>query len=57
MTLGGDIARGQQFQALCLRGCWQSAEAYAGCTLVSGLVAPGFTFNGCELAPSGWPPD
>lgn len=57
VTLGGDVARGQQLQALVPAGRWQSAEADAGWTLVSCVVAPGFAFDGFELAPPGWSPD
>lgn len=57
VTLGGNVARGQQLQALVPAGRWQSAEADAGWTLVSCVVAPGFTFDGFELAPPGWAPD
>jgi uncharacterized protein len=35
---------------------WQSAEADAGWTLVSCVVAPGFRYEGFELAPLGWSP-
>lgn len=38
---------------------WQSAEPAAadvGWSLVSCVVAPGFEFDGFELAPSGWTP-
>ncbi|PXB00040.1 cupin [Nostoc sp. 3335mG] len=56
VTLGGNVARGQQLQALVPAGCWQSAEANAGWTLVSCIVAPGFDFDGFELAPPGWSP-
>lgn len=35
---------------------WQSAEADAGWGLVACVVAPGFRFEGFELAPPGWTP-
>lgn len=35
---------------------WQSAEADAGWTLVTCVVAPGFRFEGFELAPPDWTP-
>ncbi len=56
ITLGSDIGSGQQLQALVPAGKWQSAEATNGWVLVSCVVAPGFSFDGFELAPSGWCP-
>jgi hypothetical protein len=35
---------------------WQSAEARDGWTLVACIVAPGFRYEGFELAPPGWTP-
>jgi predicted cupin superfamily sugar epimerase len=52
ITLGGDVAGGQQLQALVPAGKWQSADSTTGWTLVSCVVAPGFDFAGFELAPA-----
>lgn len=35
---------------------WQSAEAGSAWSLVACVVAPGFRFEGFELAPPGWSP-
>lgn len=56
VTLGNNVAGGQQFQALVPSGQWQSAEVASGWALVSCVVAPGFDFAGFELAPPGWHP-
>ncbi|HYE00306.1 MAG TPA: cupin domain-containing protein, partial [Alphaproteobacteria bacterium] len=37
-------------------GHWQAAESLGRWTLVSCVVAPGFRFEGFELAPPGWRP-
>jgi len=43
MTLGGDVARGDQPQAIVPGGTWQSAvPAGSAPALVSCVVAPGF---------------
>ncbi|MFV0625027.1 cupin domain-containing protein [Sphingomonas sp. ac-8] len=57
IALGGDVLAGQQPQARVPAGWWQAAEAEAGWTLVSCVVAPAFRFEGFELAPPGWAPD
>ncbi|MCC6303810.1 MAG: cupin domain-containing protein [Rhodobacteraceae bacterium] len=54
LTLGPDLEGGERPQAIVPAGWWQAAEprgewALAGCT-----VAPGFRFEGFELAPPGF---
>lgn len=56
LLLGADIVGGQQPQALIEPCEWQSAEAEHGWVLVSCVVAPGFSFEGFELAPPDWSP-
>jgi predicted cupin superfamily sugar epimerase len=38
------------------RRAWQAAESLGDWTLVGCTVAPGFSFDGFELAPAGWSP-
>lgn len=52
--LGVDI--GESPQHLVRKGEWQSAVAEDGWTLVTCVVAPGFRFEGFEMAPDGWAP-
>lgn len=54
--LGADVASGERPQAAVLAGVWQSAESLGEWTLVGCTVAPGFRFEGFELAPAGWSP-
>jgi uncharacterized protein len=56
ITLGSDLVRGEQPQAVVLARAWQAAESLGDWTLVGCTVAPGFDFNGFELAPKGWAP-
>jgi predicted cupin superfamily sugar epimerase len=57
VTLGPDPLLGQVLQQLVPPGAWQSAEGPAqGWTLVGCVVAPGFEFDGFELAPEDWAP-
>ena len=56
VTLGPEITRGEAPQAIVPKDAWQAAESLGDWTLVSCIVAPGFTFQGFELAPEGWPP-
>ncbi|MGJ5175379.1 cupin domain-containing protein [Bradyrhizobium oligotrophicum] len=55
-TLGIDLAAGQQPQAVVPAHAWQAAESTGDWTLVGCTVAPGFRFEGFELAPVGWEP-
>ncbi|BAQ15487.1 hypothetical protein of Cupin superfamily [Methyloceanibacter caenitepidi] len=56
ITLGSDIFGGQQPQAVVPANAWQSARSLGDWTLVGCTVAPGFQFEGFELAPQGWEP-
>ncbi len=50
-TLGPDLAAGQRPQGVVPAHAWQSARSLGAWTLVSCVVAPGFSFDGFELAP------
>lgn len=52
--LGADVLAGERPQAVVPAGWWQAAEARDGWALVSCCVAPGFRFEGFELAPAGF---
>jgi hypothetical protein len=56
VDLGPDLAVGQLPQAIVPAGAWQAAEPCGSWALVGCTVAPGFTFDGFELAPPGWAP-
>jgi uncharacterized protein len=56
VTLGIDLAAGQQPQAVVPADAWQSAEATGDWTLLGCSVAPGFEFASFELAPKDWEP-
>jgi uncharacterized protein len=56
VTLGPDLAAGERPQALVPAGAWQAAKSLGAWTLVGCTVAPGFEFEGLELAPKGWRP-
>ena len=60
VTLGADIAAGQQLQGLVAPGEWQAARPFGapvhGYSLVSCIVVPGFDFAGFRLAEPGWEP-
>jgi predicted cupin superfamily sugar epimerase len=56
IVLGPDLANGERPQAVVPAGSWQAAEPTGDWTLVSCVVAPGFEFDGFELAPPGWTP-
>lgn len=60
-ALGPDILAGQVPQGVVPTAAWQSARSLGDpdrgqWTLVGCTVAPGFTFDGFELAPDGWTP-
>ena len=55
--LGPDIEAGQSFQKVVPARGWQAARALGGWTLASCAVAPGFRFEGFEMAPEGWEPE
>lgn len=48
--LGPDLAAGERPQAVVEAGRWQSARSLGAWTLVGCTVAPGFMFEGFELA-------
>ena|SRR3712207_6809539 len=54
--LGPNLAAGQRPQIVVPAGCWQSATSLGAWTLVGCTVAPGFRFEGFEMAPPGWRP-
>jgi predicted cupin superfamily sugar epimerase len=54
--LGGDVLAGEVPQVVVPAGAWQSAVPLGAWTLVACIVAPAFTFDGFELAPTGWEP-
>jgi predicted cupin superfamily sugar epimerase len=56
VTMGADVAAGQQPQAIVPANAWQSARSLGAWTLVGCTVGPAFTFSGFELAPKGWQP-
>ncbi|MFC4003354.1 cupin domain-containing protein [Prauserella oleivorans] len=52
ITLGPDVERGEQVQALVPAGTWQAAHpARDEAVLVSCVVSPGFDFDDFELLP------
>ena len=57
ITLGPDLAAGERPQAVVPAQHWQAAESLGEWTLVGCTVAPGFQFEGFELASKGWSPD
>jgi uncharacterized protein len=56
VELGGDLAAGEQPQAVVPSHAWQAAESSGDWTLVGCTVAPGFDFAKFEIAPKGWRP-
>ncbi len=54
--LGPDPGSGQTLQHGVRPREWQAAWARDGWTLVACVVAPGFTFEGFEMAPPTWSP-
>jgi predicted cupin superfamily sugar epimerase len=56
VTLGPDLAAGQRPQAIVPVDVWQAATSLGDWTLVGCTVAPGFEYEGFELAPKGWTP-
>jgi predicted cupin superfamily sugar epimerase len=53
VVLSADLAAGARPQAVVPAGHWQSARSLGVWTLVGCTVAPGFTFDGFEMAPEG----
>ncbi len=54
--LGPAANGGEHLQQLVPRQGWQSAHSLGRWTLSCCVVAPAFSFDGFELAPSGWEP-
>lgn len=54
--LGADIGAGEVPQVTVPARAWQAAESLGEWTLVSCTVAPGFSFDGFDLAPANWSP-
>jgi predicted cupin superfamily sugar epimerase len=54
--LGPDIPSSQMPQIVVPPGAWQTATSLGAWTLVGCTVAPGFRFEGFELAPPNWRP-
>lgn len=55
-TLGTNLEAGERPQLVVPDRWWQAARPLGAWTLVGCTVAPGFSFEGFELAPSGWQP-
>ncbi len=56
VVLGLDLARGERPQVVVPAGVWQSARPLGSYALAGCTVAPGFEFNGFEMAQAGWHP-
>jgi predicted cupin superfamily sugar epimerase len=56
ITLGPDVAAGQEPQGIVPPHAWQAASTTGDWTLVGCTVAPGFQFSGFEMAATGWEP-
>jgi predicted cupin superfamily sugar epimerase len=54
--LGSDLLAGERPQVAVPANAWQQAKSLGDWTLVGCTVAPGFQFEGFELAPKGWEP-
>ncbi len=54
--LGPDLRAGHRPQVVVPTGWWQTAVSQGAWSLVGCTVAPGFNFDGFELAPSDWRP-
>ena len=55
-TLGNNLVAGERPQGIVPRDGWQQARSLGTWTLVGCTVAPGFQFEGFEMAPEGWEP-
>ena len=55
-VLGSDLAAGERPQVRVPAHAWQAAATTGEWTLVSCIVAPGFEFDGFELAAPDWSP-
>ncbi|WP_289035090.1 cupin domain-containing protein [uncultured Roseibium sp.] len=54
--LGNNLVAGERPQGIVPRDGWQQARSLGAWTLVGCTVAPGFQFEGFEMAPEGWEP-
>jgi predicted cupin superfamily sugar epimerase len=55
--LGFDLQAGQRPQVIVRAGAWQTARSTGAWSLVGCTMAPGFSFEGFELAAPGWEPE
>jgi predicted cupin superfamily sugar epimerase len=56
IRLGSDIGADETPQFTIPARAWQAAESTGDWSLVGCTVAPGFSFDGFELAPRDWQP-
>jgi predicted cupin superfamily sugar epimerase len=56
LRLGTDVLAGERPQAVVPAHAWQAAASLGDWTLAGCTVAPGFEFDGFEMAPPGWTP-
>ncbi len=56
LRLGVDLAAGERPQGVVPHGRWQQARSLGAWTLVGCTVAPGFEFDGFEIAPASFTP-
>lgn len=56
LILGSNLLAGECPQGIVPRDGWQQAQSLGAWTLVGCTVAPGFQFEGFEMAPEGWEP-
>ena len=57
LRLGNNLTAGERPQGIVPRSGWQQARSLGAWTLVGCTVAPGFQFEGFEMAPDGWEPE
>ncbi len=57
LRLGNNLTAGGRPQGIVPRDGWHQARSLGAWTLVGCTVAPGFQFEGFEMAPDGWEPD
>src|SRR6202035_2245847 len=56
LRLGTDVLAGERPPAMVPARAWQAAASLGDWTLAGCTVAPGFEFDGFEMAPPGWTP-
>jgi|LNFM01.1.fsa_nt_gb predicted cupin superfamily sugar epimerase len=56
VRLGSDLLAGERPQAVAPAGWWQQSRSLGAWTLVGCTVAPGFSFDGFEMAAPGFEP-